>query len=434
MSACISKHHSSTSHTEKEPKPPGNTLDPNENTRDLRGIINYRRKGKTVVSNDVIDAPAALTPAFNANDPIANDDRYPHLHVPVVEPLVEPPRSEHVEVASPDDFNYEDPLIAELLDKNWNAEDKRQNAPHFTNIEAVEEMNKGSDRDTCPSMVPNSRSEETPPKIVENNKNFFRGETSRQRCPDDQLLEHSPPSESEGEEELTPVSNRFQSLEDMETNDIFHLIESTRKNTPTDKDYETGGSNVEAQGHRSRENTNQEMILTDSTASHRHKRNKSLEEDMPKSLKTGEPFVQLDVHYYTRKFGFYSVFANANNKIWCFAKFGVDIQIIQDHSQFLHVKVSSGIIPTDIICTFVYAKCYRNPRRILWEELVKLSNQDIPWIVGGDFNVILHPNENQGGDMQRLGPMDDFNDMMLDTGLIDAGFEGDSFTWTNKRI
>ncbi|KAL0290874.1 UNVERIFIED_CONTAM: hypothetical protein Sradi_7040400 [Sesamum radiatum] len=147
-----------------------------------------------------------------------------------------------------------------------------------------------------------------------------------------------------------------------------------------------------------------------------------------------EPFVKLDANYFTRKFGFQSVFANANNKIWCFGKFGVDIQIIQDHSQFLHVKVSSGALPTDIFCTFIYAKCYRNPRRILWEELVKLSNQDAPWIVGGDFNVILHPNENQGGDIQRMGPMEDFNDMMTDTGLIDAGFEGEPFTWTNKRI
>ncbi|KAL0430782.1 UNVERIFIED_CONTAM: hypothetical protein Sradi_0704200 [Sesamum radiatum] len=84
---------------------------------------------------------------------------------------------------------------------------------------------------------------------------------------------------------------------------------------------------------------------------------------------------------------------------------------------------------------FIYAKCYKNPRRNLWEKLVKLSNQDAPWIVGGDFNVILHPNENQGGDIQRMGPMEDFYDMITDTGLIDAGFEGELFTWrTNKRI
>ncbi|KAL0295486.1 UNVERIFIED_CONTAM: hypothetical protein Scaly_3102900 [Sesamum calycinum] len=33
-----------------------------------------------------------------------------------------------------------------------------------------------------------------------------------------------------------------------------------------------------------------------------------------------------------------------------------------------------------------------------------------------------------------MGPSDDFNDMMIDTGLMDAGFEGDPYTWTNKRV
>ncbi|KAL0287647.1 UNVERIFIED_CONTAM: hypothetical protein Sradi_7119400 [Sesamum radiatum] len=33
-----------------------------------------------------------------------------------------------------------------------------------------------------------------------------------------------------------------------------------------------------------------------------------------------------------------------------------------------------------------------------------------------------------------MGPMEDFYDMMTDTGLIDAGFEGEPFTWTNKRV
>ncbi|KAL0440674.1 UNVERIFIED_CONTAM: hypothetical protein Sradi_0006300 [Sesamum radiatum] len=49
---------------------------------------------------------------------------------------------------------------------------------------------------------------------------------------------------------------------------------------------------------------------------------------------------------------------------------------------------------------------------------------ECPMAVGGDFNVILHPNENQGGDLRRMGPMDDFNEMMIDSGLVDAGFEG----------
>ncbi|KAK4383932.1 hypothetical protein Sango_3107000 [Sesamum angolense] len=109
------------------------------------------------------------------------------------------------------------------------------------------------------------------------------------------------------------------------------------------------------------------------------------------------------------------------------------MQIIQDHEQFLHVKVNPGAPQEDIFCTFVYAKCYTNPRRLLWEELTSISIST-PHGSWGDFNVILHPNENQGGDMRRVGPIDDFNDMMIDTGLMDAGFEGDPFTWTNKRV
>ncbi|KAL0453012.1 UNVERIFIED_CONTAM: hypothetical protein Slati_1279300 [Sesamum latifolium] len=33
-----------------------------------------------------------------------------------------------------------------------------------------------------------------------------------------------------------------------------------------------------------------------------------------------------------------------------------------------------------------------------------------------------------------MGPMDDFNDMVSDTALVNAGFEGEPFTWINKRI
>ncbi|KAL0386457.1 UNVERIFIED_CONTAM: LINE-1 reverse transcriptase [Sesamum latifolium] len=53
---------------------------------------------------------------------------------------------------------------------------------------------------------------------------------------------------------------------------------------------------------------------------------------------------------------------------------------------------------------------------------------------GRGLQCHLHPNENQGGDMQRLGPMDDFNDMMSDTGLIDAGFEGERSPGPTKEF
>ncbi|KAK4384003.1 hypothetical protein Sango_2738600 [Sesamum angolense] len=78
-------------------------------------------------------------------------------------------------------------------------------------------------------------------------------------------------------------------------------------------------------------------------------------------------------------------------------------------------------------------KVNRNPRRALWEELKRLSLNKVPWIVGGDFNIMLHTHENRGGTISTLGSIEDFNDMVLDRGLTDAGFEKEPFAWSNKR-
>ncbi|KAL0394544.1 UNVERIFIED_CONTAM: hypothetical protein Slati_4420600 [Sesamum latifolium] len=380
-------------HIEMDLRPPGNTPIPNEEPRDLREIINNKRKRKAVANDNTpvtltvehnIDKGAPVDLPIIANDigSKANDVSSSPLHVPESELSIEPDsyRSGHVEVATPDDFNYDDPLIAELLDRDWDAENKSRNVPHSINIEVVEGMDKESEQDTFPSMVPNSHFEETSPKAAGTIKKFFQGETSRQRCTRDQSQEHPSPEahtiplDSEGEEELTPVSNRFQSLEDMKMEDILQHIKNMQK-ASTDTAARTSSTyeNTLSMEHPIQEGeaSQQELIFTDSTVSNKHKRNKSLEEATNKSPKTA---------------------------------------------------------------SFVYAKCNRNSRKLLWEELVKLSSQDVPWLVGGDFNIILHPNENQGGGMRKIGPIDDFNDMMLDIGLIDASFEGDPFTWTNIRI
>ncbi|KAL0440458.1 UNVERIFIED_CONTAM: hypothetical protein Slati_2528800 [Sesamum latifolium] len=111
-----------------------------------------------------------------------------------------------------------------------------------------------------------------------------------------------------------------------------------------------------------------------------------------------------------------------------------ELQVIQNNSQYLHVKINAAILPEEIYGTFIYAKCCRTPRKLLWEDLKKLSLPKVPWIVGGDLNAILHTTENQGGVTSSLGSIEDFNDMIFETGLTDAGFEGEPFTWTNKRV
>ncbi|KAL0418888.1 UNVERIFIED_CONTAM: putative ribonuclease H protein [Sesamum radiatum] len=77
----------------------------------------------------------------------------------------------------------------------------------------------------------------------------------------------------------------------------------------------------------------------------------------------------------------------------------------------------------DIFYIFVYAKCHRSPRRALWQDLLSIAANKEPWIMGGDFNIVLHIEENQGGSNNILGPMEDFSGMVMESALIEKSWE-----------
>ncbi|KAG6538552.1 hypothetical protein ZIOFF_003676 [Zingiber officinale] len=103
--------------------------------------------------------------------------------------------------------------------------------------------------------------------------------------------------------------------------------------------------------------------------------------------------------------------------------------------EFLHLELSSQLFPSSMIVTVVYAKCTRLERSLLWESLEELRPEgDRLWLVGGDFNVISSMEEHSAGVMARPGAMEDFNNFIMLAGLVDAGFVGDRYTWTNNRV
>ncbi|XP_073138664.1 uncharacterized protein [Henckelia pumila] len=124
-----------------------------------------------------------------------------------------------------------------------------------------------------------------------------------------------------------------------------------------------------------------------------------------------------------------------NNKIWFYSVNDIVISVLVDHEQFLHLKISSGLFPTNICLYIVYAKCNRVMRRDLWERLLECQPFDgCPWVVGGDFNIIANPMEHSLGVVNHPGGMQEFADFIVTAGLADAGFIGSRFTKTNRRI
>ena len=81
--------------------------------------------------------------------------------------------------------------------------------------------------------------------------------------------------------------------------------------------------------------------------------------------------------------------------------------------------------------TGVYGPNLNKRRRLMWEELTGLiSWWDLPWCLGGDFNIIRFPSEClRAASFSRA--MHGFSDFVSLHGLMDIHMEGGLYTWSN---
>ncbi|KAK4392729.1 hypothetical protein Sango_2050700 [Sesamum angolense] len=147
-----------------------------------------------------------------------------------------------------------------------------------------------------------------------------------------------------------------------------------------------------------------------------------------------EPMVPLDGRFMARRLGFLDVVSNCGNQIWFFWGPDVRCQVLVDHEQLLHVRLESNKRPKPLFVTAVYAKSDTVERRELWDALRAVSVGASPWIVGGDFNNVLSPDERSRGSAPSGIAMSDFHDAIADYALVDAGYVGSPYTWYSRRL
>ncbi len=84
--------------------------------------------------------------------------------------------------------------------------------------------------------------------------------------------------------------------------------------------------------------------------------------------------------------------------------------------------------------TGFYGRPEHHRRRESWALLKHLSGMDgLPWCCLGDFNEILRVNEKYGGRERSLRQILDFQEAVNTCNLVDLGFHGAKYTWTNNR-
>ncbi|KAK3204262.1 hypothetical protein Dsin_018308 [Dipteronia sinensis] len=85
--------------------------------------------------------------------------------------------------------------------------------------------------------------------------------------------------------------------------------------------------------------------------------------------------------------------------------------------------------------TGFYGEPYQSQKSVSWAFLHRLRGMDrLPWLVVGYFNKIISSGEKSERLCKRSSAIEAFREVVDDCGLIDMGFQGSQFTWTNRRL
>nr|XP_016449536.1 PREDICTED: uncharacterized protein LOC107774498 [Nicotiana tabacum] len=148
-----------------------------------------------------------------------------------------------------------------------------------------------------------------------------------------------------------------------------------------------------------------------------------------------EPMQQSNkMENYRRRIGLAQAVVNVSNKIWAFIDEVFDVDILYNMTQQITLRLFHIETHVELTLILVCAKCDIIERIELWDSLYAMaSDMIVPWLVGGDFNVIWDEEEKFGALSVSLNEVDDFRHCINTCNLTDLGFKGSIYTWWNGR-
>ncbi|XP_022030846.1 uncharacterized protein LOC110931776 [Helianthus annuus] len=112
----------------------------------------------------------------------------------------------------------------------------------------------------------------------------------------------------------------------------------------------------------------------------------------------------------------------------------VQLMVLAQTDQVMHVQLKSKIDSKILFVSFVYAKNTYQERRVLWQDLCKhsLVAGSHSWIVMGDFNSALYMDDCLHGTSTPTIGMREFFECVQKNELMDIPGHGLHFTWNQK--
>ncbi|XP_016452551.2 uncharacterized protein LOC107777087 [Nicotiana tabacum] len=126
------------------------------------------------------------------------------------------------------------------------------------------------------------------------------------------------------------------------------------------------------------------------------------------------------------------VASNSNNIIWIFWDQEFTGTLLDQDEQQMDIELKHVEAGDIFYISIIDAKCKLSMRIPLWENLkLKSTTSTVCWCVIGDFNVITFMGEKIGGIPYQMKKSIDFINMIEECVLIDLGFYGPRYTWSN---
>ncbi|XP_026435820.1 uncharacterized protein LOC113333608 [Papaver somniferum] len=100
--------------------------------------------------------------------------------------------------------------------------------------------------------------------------------------------------------------------------------------------------------------------------------------------------------------------------------------VISSSNQAITVQVG------DVMVTGIHAVCLTVDRRELWEDLFNISQKDCPWMIIGDFNVVLSYEEKIGRRRPLRISMQEFRNCLESCNLIQDTRTCIRYSWCNN--
>lgn len=127
------------------------------------------------------------------------------------------------------------------------------------------------------------------------------------------------------------------------------------------------------------------------------------------------------------------VISHSAGLLWVIYKSPFCCSFMGDGAQFLNLSVQHPGLVSSVSFSTVHMATTGEEWQALWAWLLQCKPSHGPWLVCGNFNVVIGEEEKKGGRSFTVAEAIDFVTFMSSAGLVDGGFSGSRFTWCNNR-